>query len=202
MRCRPGILSRSRGIDAAFKAGGSPSITGLMLDLPDTDAALLTNQLAARACEVWSTVLGLDLQQAEPAGPGSEDGHRRWSGCIALSGDWRGAVTVSCIDPMARIVTAAMFGIEPGEASDAEIQDAIGEIANILGGQTKQVLGDRCVLGLPVVIEGENFETTVPHSHAVVKLCFRCEGHPVDVSVVGANARCRPTDTPDSLKPR
>jgi len=171
-----------------------------MLQLPDTDAALLTNQLAARACDVWNTILGLDLQPAEPAGPETTAGHRRWSGCIALSGDWRGAVTVSCIDPMARVVTGAMFGIEPDAASDAEIQDAIGEMANILGGQTKQVLGDHCVLGLPVVIEGADFETTVPHSHTVVKLSFRCEGHPVDVAVVGANARCRRTDTPDALK--
>ena len=96
---------------------------------------------------------------------------------------------MSCIDPLARIVTGAMFGMAPEEASDAEIQDAIGEIANILGGQTKQVLGDKCVLGLPVVIEGENFEATVPHSQSVLKLHFSCSGHAVQLSVVGAVAR-------------
>jgi len=133
-------------------------------------------------------MLGLVLETAEELVPMPATGHRRWSGCIALSGEWRGAVTVSCIDPLARIVTGAMFGIEPTDATDAEIQDAIGELANILGGQTKQVLGDRCVLGLPVVIEGDNFESTVPGSHAVVTLPFRCESHPMDVSVVGANA--------------
>ncbi len=134
-------------------------------------------------------MLGLGLEPEGEDVPRASAGHRRWSGCIALSGDWRGAVTVSCIDPLARIMTGAMFGIEPDVATEAEIQDAIGEMANILGGQTKQVLGDRCVLGLPVVIEGDNFEATVPGSHAVVKLHFRCESHPVEVSVVGANAR-------------
>ena len=168
--------------------GVSPSIT------METDTVLMARELPPRALEIWSSMLGLGLAPAA-----SDDdvatavaGQRRWSGCIALSGDWRGAVTVSCIDPLARIVTGAMFGMTPEEASDAELQDAIGELANILGGQTKKVLSDRCVLGLPVVIEGDNFEATVPGSHAVVKLHFRCEGHPVEVSVVGANARVSP----------
>lgn len=181
----------ARARSGRFKAPVHASITGLMLDHPDTHAALLPDQLASRTRDVWNTVLGLDLQPADAAAVAPAGGQRRWSGCIALSGNWRGAITVSCLEPMARMVSGAMFGIEPADASDAEIQDAIGEIANILGGQTKQVLGDNCVLGLPVVIEGEHFETTVPHSHAVVKLTFRCEGHRVDVAVVGADARCR-----------
>lgn len=158
----------------------------------EADAALLTRELTPRTTEVWSSMLGLDLETLDAPSPEpAESGHRRWSGCIALSGEWRGAVTVSCIDPLARIVTGAMFGMEADAASDEEIQDAIGEIANLLGGQTKQVLGDRCVLGLPVVIEGDNFEATVPGSHSMVKLHFRCADHPMEVSVVGANARPR-----------
>lgn len=155
----------------------------------DPDAVLLSRELTPRAVEVWNSMLGLVLEIADGAGPTVAAGHRHWSGCIALSGEWRGAVTVSCIDPLARILAGAMFGMDPAEASESEIQDAIGELTNILGGQTKQVLGDRCVLGLPVVIEGDNFESTVPGSHAMVKLFFRCEGHSVEVSVVGVNAR-------------
>ncbi len=157
--------------------------------LAEPASGFLASELTPRTSEVWNSMLGLNLQTADDQHPGTSAGHRRWSGCIALSGEWRGAVTVSCHDPLARIVTGAMFGIEPDAASDAEIQDAIGEMANMLGGQTKQVLGDRCVLGLPVVIEGDNFEATVPHSHAMVKLRFICESHAVEVSVVGANAR-------------
>ncbi len=156
---------------------------------PEPDASLLTRELTPRAREVWNSMLGLDLEPCDSCDTDTTAGHKRWSGYIALSGGWRGAVTVSCIDPMARIVTGAMFGMGPEEATEAEIQDAIGELANILGGQTKSVLGDNCSLGLPVVIEGDNFEATVPHTHAVVKLRFRCESHPVEVSIVGADAR-------------
>lgn len=157
----------------------------------DPESLLLSRELTPRTLEVWTSMLGLELQP-EAQAVETMAGHRRWSGCIALSGDWRGAVTVSCIDPLARIVTGAMFGMEPADASDAEIQDAIGEMANILGGQTKQVLGDKCVLGLPVVIEGDNFEATVPNSQSVVKLHFSCAGHAVQLSVVGAVGRATP----------
>lgn len=167
----------------------SPADAGSIAPPVETDTALLTRELTPRAVEVWSSMLGLDLQVADQDVPHASVGHRRWSGCIALSGEWRGAVTVSCIEPMARIIAGAMFGSEADAATDEEVQDAIGELANMLGGQTKTVLGDRCVLGLPVVIEGDNFEATVPGSHAVVKLHFICESHPVEVAVVGANAR-------------
>jgi len=133
-------------------------------------------------------MLGLELQCADAPLPAS-GGHSRWSGYIALSGDWRGTVTVECLEPMARVAAAAMFGMDLEAATAAEIQDAIGELANIVGGQTKMVLGGSCALGLPVVIEGDVFEATVPHSHVVVKLHFRCDGHPVDVAIMGADRR-------------
>ena len=132
-------------------------------------------------------MLGLDLQPADTPLPVSS-GVQRWSGCIALSGDWRGAVTVSCLEPMAKLAAASMFGMDVSEATAAEIQDAIGEVANMIGGQTKMVLGGSCALGLPVVIEGQTFEATVPHSHTVAQLHFLCDGHPVEVTILGADA--------------
>ena len=133
-------------------------------------------------------MLGLDLQVSDPPVPLASTEYIHWSGCIALSGQWRGAVTVSYPEPLARLATSAMFAMEAAEVTDAEIQDATGEIANLIGGQTKQVLGDACFLGLPVVIKGDHFEATVPHSHTVVTLHFCCENHPVDVAIVGADS--------------
>jgi CheY-specific phosphatase CheX len=152
------------------------------------DATVLIEALTPRSQEIWNSMLGLALEPAHSSLP-TTPGQQRWTGCIALSGDWRGAVTVSCMEPMAKLAAASMFGMDVSEAAAAEIQDAIGEVANMIGGQTKTVLGGTCALGLPVVIEGEAFEATVPHSHTVAQLHFLCEGHPVDVTIVGADAR-------------
>lgn len=158
------------------------------------DADFLSRELTPRAQEVWNSMLGLTLEPSDTGLPQGSPGHQRWSGCIALSGEWRGAVTVSCMEPLARLAAGAMFGMTAEDATNAEIQDAIGELANILGGQTKHVLADKCVLGLPVVIEGDDFEATVPHSRKVVTLRFLCDGHPAEVTVVGAdtNPSARP----------
>lgn len=150
-------------------------------------ASLLTQELTPRVQEVWNSMLGLDLQSSDQSLPSTTPGVNRWSGCIALSGETRGAVTVSCMEPMAKLAAAAMFGMDAADTTAAEIQDAIGELANIVGGQTKAVLGGACTLGLPMVVEGESFEATVPHSHSVVVLHFLCEGHPVEVAIVGAD---------------
>ncbi len=150
-------------------------------------AELLHRELVPRSKEVWTSVLGLELSESETPMPDTAPDEPRWTGCMAISGGWRGAVTISCRESLAQKATAAMFGMAPDEPSAAEIQDAIGELANILGGQTKQILGGSCSLGLPVVIEGGSFETTMPRSHVVVKLHFHCDGHPVEVAIVGAD---------------
>lgn len=160
--------------------------TTLTLSWPSAET--LSSELIPRTQEVWTSMLGLDLQASDATALPPSHGQPRWSGCIALSGDVRGAVTVSCYEPMAKQAAAAMFGMEPADATAAEIQDAIGELANMIGGQTKMVLGNACMLGLPVVIEGENFAATIPHSHLIQKLHFHCDGHPVEVAIVGADA--------------
>lgn len=127
------------------------------------EAEQLTRELGPRTREVWLSMLGLTLEPCAGPLPPATPEHQRWSGYIALSGDWQGTVAVSCLEPMARQFAGAMFGMTADEATDAEIQDALGELANLVGGQTKQVLGDRPVIGLPVVIKGD-FEAVVPHS--------------------------------------
>jgi CheY-specific phosphatase CheX len=98
-------------------------------------------------------------------------------------------VTMSCDDTVARLATAAMLGIEAEAATPAEIRDAIGEIANLMGGQTKMVLGPGSSLGLPLVIEGDGYESMVPHSYTVGTVHCECAGHLVDLTIASADRR-------------
>ena len=155
---------------------------------PDAaEAERLTRELGPRTCGIWQTMLGLTLELcADPIPPATPE-TPQWSGYIALSGDWQGTIAVSCLEPAARQFAGAMFAMAADETSDAEIQDALGELANLVGGQTKQLLGDRPVIGLPVVIKGD-FKAVVPHSHKMATLRFRTDGHGLEVAVVGADA--------------
>ncbi|MEQ1502435.1 MAG: chemotaxis protein CheX [Myxococcota bacterium] len=90
---------------------------------------------------VWETVID-GPPGGEPAGAG-------WLGSVAIDGAWDGRVEVWLSDADARRVATAMFGEEP--IGEPELVDAIGELANITGGNVKALLPEPCGLGLPAV---------------------------------------------------
>lgn len=73
---------------------------------------------------------------------------------------------------------ARVFGLAPEAVADADLRDAFGELANIVGGNVKGVLsdGDGTSLSLPVVAEGRQ---RVAGSRLLMRACFDCEGRPL-----------------------
>jgi chemotaxis protein CheX len=58
---------------------------------------------------------------------------------------------VECQPEVAIKLSCSLLGMEPGEASDADIADTLGEIANVIGGNLKNVLPGPTLMSLPVV---------------------------------------------------
>jgi chemotaxis protein CheX len=137
---------------------------------------------------VWESVLGVSLvrQPTVPAPPA-----RVVSGCVQFTGAWEGAVTIECSAEFARQAAATMFGVEVGAASLSDTQDAIGELANMTGGNVKALLPEPCRLSLPTVVEGGNFTTRVLGGELVTTVAFECQGSSLVVrllkKVVGEN---------------
>ena len=103
--------------------------------------------------DLWSSVLGLAIEQRpSPNFPNASPD--LITGSIQISGAWEGAVTLDCGATLARQAAAIMFGVEPGETSYDQVQDALGELTNILGGQIKALLPEPCRLSMPAVTEG------------------------------------------------
>jgi chemotaxis protein CheX len=97
--------------------------------------------------------------EASPKGKGVPTGSI--SGTIGLAGDdQRG--TLSLIFPMAlaKAIFRAMMGMQENEnVGDAELNDVVGELANMVAGGAKsrlQELGINFKIGLPTVVVGEN----------------------------------------------
>jgi chemotaxis protein CheX len=101
---------------------------------------------------VWSTVLGMDLgaSEAELAA-----GTPTVVGSVGLVGEFDGSFEVRVTEATARRAAAAMFAMDPSELADSDVRDAIGELANIAGGNLKAILGDGCALTMPTVEKGE-----------------------------------------------
>ena len=134
---------------------------------------------------VWQTTMGGDInfcpcqQPEEPY-----DGH--WSAAVHFTGDWTGLLLITLPNRSARRLAASMFQLSPGEVSDADMGDATGEVANILGGNFKALLPPPSALSLPSVYKGDLLAQGViaAESDLVQSLCFEVDGEQLSVRVI------------------
>jgi chemotaxis protein CheX len=128
---------------------------------------------------IFAELLGLSVQPAAlPAeqGPGG-----RLIGLVRISGAWHGSVSVACEREAALRIAAVMLDREPRDA--AEVADAMGEVANMTGGNVKALLPGPSLLSLPEVAEEGSPAAAVP-GDLVSRLAFAIDGSPLVVTVV------------------
>ena len=65
-----------------------------------------------------------------------------------------------------------------------QVQDAMGELTNMTGGNVKALLPEGCRLSLPTVVEGSAYTARVPGSELVTSVGFKCQGSPVVVRLL------------------
>jgi len=129
--------------------------------------------------EVWSSFLdgdpaGLVVQDSDGA---TDD---KVTGCVHLSGAYIGAIMLQCSPPAARDAAAALFSVSPDDVTQAEVVDAMGEIANMVGGNVKSMLPGPSMLSLPSVIQGR---LSLPGSQVVREVTLAWRTQPLTVSL-------------------
>jgi hypothetical protein len=104
-------------------------------NMPSTEHDLLaTEDILTLTQEVWASILDIPIEITQPE---SLSGMVLVSGAVEIDGPWSGTVTVACSPRLATMITAQMFEVAPAEASHDDIVDAVGEIANMIGGNVK-----------------------------------------------------------------
>ena len=121
--------------------------------------------------ELFSTMLGMNMLPA-PLESGFGNGETHVAGAVGFVGRLSGMVYVFTTLSFARRITATFLGLEEAEVEgDEMINDAMGEMANMLVGHMKSRISDRgmpCVLTIPSVVRGSNFSveaTTSSEGH-------------------------------------
>ena len=101
------------------------------------------------ADEVWPTLVGDgEAFVPVPAPPPAE----RVSAWVDIIGPWTGSVVVTCAPATAQALTESVLMLRPPTTVDDEdVADALGELANVLGGNIKSVLPGESRLGLPQI---------------------------------------------------
>jgi CheY-specific phosphatase CheX len=96
-------------------------------------------------------------------------------------------VLVEMTQRVARELAAGMFDEAAADVADADVMDALGEVANMIGGNVKALLGATS-LSLPSVTSGDRFVVHVPGSRLETTSAFECLGDPARVLLLTSQA--------------
>ncbi len=143
-------------------------------------------EIAVLIDDIWMSTLGLPTRPVYPV-PAAPSADRTLDGIINIAGDWQGTVAVQVPKALAARIAAKMFRLGDAPPTLEDMQDALGEITNMTGGNIKALLPGHCVLSLPAVVEGQAYTIRVPSSHVVTRVAFECEGFPALVSLMTAS---------------
>ena len=144
------------------------------------------DDLRTIAQQVWSSYLDIDGSKPllpVPAANVIVD----VTGSVSVTGAWRGHVLVGCSDGASRNAASALLGIQLDEVTDDDVADALGELANIIGGNVKSLLPEPCALSLPHV-HVESAAGKYPAAVEVCKLDGSWLNESVTVSVLESTA--------------
>jgi chemotaxis protein CheX len=132
---------------------------------------------------IWATLLDLEIYptQIQPPKAGDEC---TLAGCVQITGGWEGAIVLHCSEDFAGWVASIMYEMAEETVTSEQIQDTLGELANMIAGNIKPLLGEACYLSLPTVVEGSDYTLRIPKSRVVHELTFACQEHCIVLSVL------------------
>jgi chemotaxis protein CheX len=119
--------------------------------------------------EVGSAVLGMALVAVDDPAPDAEPGP---TACVTITGGWEGSVVLRVSEQLAAEVAATMFDLPADEIGADETADALGELANIVGGGIKGLIAGTSQLSLPTVMLGTDTRLVVPQAELVHEVAF------------------------------
>lgn len=122
---------------------------------------------------IWSTLLGFEIQRAASNGAGLARDDPTVTACVHISGAWKGTVVMEFSAALATRVTSDWLGTG-SKTSPEDVQDVVGELVNIVGGNVKALLPSASHLSLPVVAEGTNYELTILKSRVFGRVHLAC----------------------------
>jgi chemotaxis protein CheX len=131
---------------------------------------------------VWVAALGLDV--LGPAGSSPPPPTGSLCGCVQITGAFGGAVMVSVSERLARRAAGAMLDTPPEAVTAEDLRDALGEIANMTGGNVKALLPGPSHLSLPSVVSGTAYTVSTPGAVIVQEVTFQVMGERILVHLL------------------
>jgi chemotaxis protein CheX len=103
---------------------------------------------------VFHTMLDLDVQRSNVSSAAVPNS---LTAAVHFAGDWKGAVLLQCGLPEALAFTNCLMPGYEHVGADEDVRDALGELANMVGGNLKSVLPPGVALSIPSVVAGTDY---------------------------------------------
>ncbi len=146
------------------------------------------DSLSAGVSEVFKTMLALEAQPAPARRDWHGPGDTLVAGSVGFIGDVSGVIYMRVTAGFARTLASRMLGLAEAELEgDEMVNDAIGEVSNMVVGAVKSRLcdsGASCVLTIPSIVRGQNFEVEPACSCERRLLGFACGTDYVSVELL------------------
>lgn len=123
--------------------------------------------------EVFASMLGMSVTVVAPPLPEIGMGDER-TAIVGYSGSMRGCCEVQLNEQAATVVATAMLGSPDGIDPDA-LDDAVGEIANMIAGGWKDrvpELSSHCAISPPTVITGRAYKVHMSRPSTKLVRCY------------------------------
>lgn len=114
-----------------------------MTQLPDSET------LTGLVSQVTETMFDMTCVMAETIDTPAPDNDDWRLVILPLTGLHDVTVAVACDGESSELLGSAMFGLSLEEVDEEMAYDSLSELANIIAGQIKSLLGGECILGLP-----------------------------------------------------
>jgi chemotaxis protein CheX len=127
---------------------------------------------------VFSTMVMLDVVSETPLTEPMVSFHETLTSMVGLAGSHSGILAVHCPKNLALLITSNMLGMEVTEIDD-DVNDAMGEIANMIGGDIKHIFSPKGAdinLSIPTAIYGSDYLLESMSSSETLLMPFQCGG--------------------------
>ncbi|MCU0564048.1 MAG: flagellar motor switch protein FliN [Desulfobacterales bacterium] len=156
------------------------------VDLEKLNAIDYQGRISGATRDVFDTMFSLQLDEATKVSAASLSGVRNVSS-VCFAGDATGIVSIHVDLELSRRMAAGMLGMEPEELEgESEVQDMLGELGNIVGGNLKSALTDtglRCALSTPSFTTGADFMIETLNLERYERFAFAMGEHTVFVEM-------------------
>lgn len=137
----------------------------------------ISEKIIESTMEIFSTMVMMEVSVAGP--PLQESGtlHDTITGMIGLAGTHKGVLAIHIPNAVAMAITSSFLGMDVDAIND-DVRDAVGELANMLGGNVKTILsqnGRDIELSLPSTIAGHEYGFQAATDVDMIILPFKTE---------------------------